>query len=125
MTTHYSLHVLDGAAASEMRKMVTSMKGGTTGPKARKPFDEVMENVPAASGMTYEAATGMTYEAATVGEVGGVWCRAPVSHRPDRRAGGFYRTWDSCGPVVSSGTQSTHRVAHRRPQGVLMTTLSP
>jgi hypothetical protein len=56
MTTHHSLHVLDGAAMSEMRKMVTSMKGSITGPKARKPFDELMEKVPAASGATYEAA---------------------------------------------------------------------
>jgi len=66
-TIHHSLHELDRVVMFDMRKMVASMKGSVTGPEARKPFDQLMEMTPAASGVTYEAAT--------VGGVAGWWCR--------------------------------------------------
>jgi acetyl esterase/lipase len=50
-----------------MRLMVASMKGSVTGPSARQQFDKLMEQTPAAAGMTYEAAD--------VGGVPGWWCR--------------------------------------------------
>ena len=43
------------------------MKGSVTGPSAREPFDELMEKIPAADGVTYEEAE--------VGGVAGWWCR--------------------------------------------------
>jgi acetyl esterase/lipase len=50
-----------------MRLMLRSAKGSVSGPDARKTFDELMDKVPAASGVAYEAAT--------IGGVSGWWCR--------------------------------------------------
>jgi acetyl esterase/lipase len=47
--------------------MLGSAKGSVNGPGARKTFDEIMDQVPAASGVTYEAAV--------IGGVSGWWCR--------------------------------------------------
>jgi monoterpene epsilon-lactone hydrolase len=51
-----------------MRLMLRSAKGTVSGPDARKTFDEMMQKVPAASGVIYEAAT--------IGGVSGWWCRS-------------------------------------------------
>jgi acetyl esterase/lipase len=48
-------------------KMVSSNKGSVIGPSGRETFDQLMEKVPPASGVTYEAAE--------VGGVPGWWCR--------------------------------------------------
>jgi len=45
-----------------------------SGPEARAPFDEMMEHVPDAAGVTYTQGV--------VGGVPGMWCR-PQSARPD------------------------------------------
>jgi len=66
-TIRHPIHLLDRAVMLTMRKMVAPMKGSVTGPEARKPFDELMEQTPAAAGVTYELAS--------VGGVAGVWCR--------------------------------------------------
>jgi acetyl esterase/lipase len=65
--TSHPEHLLDRAAMAAMRLMLGSAKGSVNGPDARKGFDEIMEQVPAASRVTYEAAT--------VGGVSGWWCR--------------------------------------------------
>jgi acetyl esterase/lipase len=64
---HHPEHLLDRAAMVAMRLLLRSAKGTISGPDARKSFDEMMEKVPAASGVTYEAAT--------IGDVPGRWCR--------------------------------------------------
>jgi monoterpene epsilon-lactone hydrolase len=66
-TMHHPEHLLDRAAMVAMRLMLRSAKGTVSGPDARKTFDELMDKVPAASGVTYEAAT--------IGGVSGWWCR--------------------------------------------------
>ena len=60
----------DREAMAKMRLMLEGLKGTVAGPEAREPFDHMMENVPAASGVTYEAAE--------VGGVPGWWCQ-PVN----------------------------------------------
>jgi acetyl esterase/lipase len=74
------LHLLDRAVMLAMRKMVASMKGSVTGPEARKPFDELMEQTPAAADVTYELAS--------VRGVAGVWCRPQGA--PDSAAAILY-----------------------------------
>ena len=65
--THHPEHPVDRVAMASIRSMLESAKGNINGPGARKAFDEIMEDVPAASGVTYEAAI--------VGGVSGWWCR--------------------------------------------------
>src|SRR5262249_44150601 len=60
-------HLLDRAAMVGLRLLVSSMKGTTPGPSARKSFDDLMERIPAASGVTYELAE--------MGGIPGWWCR--------------------------------------------------
>lgn len=64
---HHSEHLLDRAAMAAMRLMIGGMKGSITGPGARGPFDELMEKVPSADGVTYEQAE--------IGGISGWWCR--------------------------------------------------
>jgi acetyl esterase/lipase len=64
---HHPEHLLDRAAMVALRLMLRSAKGSVSGPDARQTFDELMDKVPAASGVTYEGAT--------VGGVSGWWCR--------------------------------------------------
>jgi epsilon-lactone hydrolase len=66
-TIHHPEHLLDRAAMVALRLMLGSAKGSVNGPGARKVFDEIMEKVPAASGVDYEAET--------IGGVSGWWCR--------------------------------------------------
>jgi len=66
-TTHHPEHLVDRVAMAAMRLMLGSAKGSVNGPGARKTFDEIMEQVPAASGVTYEAAV--------ISGVSGWWCR--------------------------------------------------
>jgi acetyl esterase/lipase len=66
-TLHHPEHLRDRAAMVAMRLMLRSAKGTVSGPDARKTFDELMDKVP--------AAPGVTYEAATIGGVSGWWCR--------------------------------------------------
>ena len=68
--THHSEYQPDREAMAKMRLMLEGLKGTVAGPEAREPFDHMMENVPAASGVTYEAAE--------VGGVPGWWCQ-PVN----------------------------------------------
>jgi len=66
-TTHHPEHLVDRVAMAAIRLMLGSAKGSVNGPVARKAFDDIMEQVPAASGVTYEAAV--------IGGVPGWWCR--------------------------------------------------
>jgi epsilon-lactone hydrolase len=66
-TTHHPEHSVDRVAMAPIRLTLGSAKGSINGPDARKAFDEIMEDVPAAAGVTYEAAI--------VGGVSGWWCR--------------------------------------------------
>jgi acetyl esterase/lipase len=66
-TIHHPEHLLDRAAMVALRLMLGSVKGSVNGPGARKAFDEIMEKVPAAAGVDYEAET--------IGGVSGWWCR--------------------------------------------------
>jgi acetyl esterase/lipase len=64
----------DEAAVAKIRIQVAPSKGAMSGPEARAPFDEVMEQVPDAHGVRYSQEV--------VGGVPGTWCR-PQSVRPD------------------------------------------
>jgi monoterpene epsilon-lactone hydrolase len=66
-TTHHPEPSADRVAMASVRSMLGSAKGTIDGPGARKAFDEIMGQVPAAAGVTYEAAV--------VGGVSGWWCR--------------------------------------------------
>jgi acetyl esterase/lipase len=70
----HPLAAKDAAAVAEIRIQVAPSKGKMSGPEARAPFDEVMEHVPDAAGVTYTQAV--------VGGVPGMWCR-PQNVRPD------------------------------------------
>jgi acetyl esterase/lipase len=52
---------------AKLRPMLASTKGSVTGPSARAPFDELMEQTPPADDVTYEKTE--------VGGVAGWWCR--------------------------------------------------
>ena len=66
-TTPHPQYQPDREAMAKMRLMIEGLKGTVAGPEAREPFDHMMENVPAASGVAYEAAEA--------GGVPGWWCR--------------------------------------------------
>jgi acetyl esterase/lipase len=72
--TRHPLTAKDAAAVAKLRIEVAPSKGQMNGPEARAPFDEVMELV--------RDAAGVTYLRGVVGGVPGVWCR-PQSARPD------------------------------------------
>ena len=65
--TRHPEYLVDRVAMAPIRLTLGSAKGSIDGPSARKAFDAIMEDVPAASGVTYEAAI--------VGGVPGWWCR--------------------------------------------------
>jgi hypothetical protein len=54
MVVNHSIDPLDRVTMAEMRSMVASTKGSVTGPSAREPFDELMEQTPAADCVTYQ-----------------------------------------------------------------------
>lgn len=64
----------DIATVAAIRAQVAPFKGSMTSPQARPAFDTMLEAVPAAADMVYEAGT--------VGGVGGFWCR-PKGARTD------------------------------------------
>jgi acetyl esterase/lipase len=66
-TTHHPEHLVDRLAMVAVRVMLGSAKGSINGPGGRKSFDEIMEHVP--------AAPEITYEATVIGGVSGWWCR--------------------------------------------------
>jgi len=66
-TIHHPEHLEDRVAMARVRRMLGSARGSINGPSAREAFDEIMEHVPATSGVTHEAAI--------VGGVPGRWCR--------------------------------------------------
>lgn len=73
MITKHLLDRQDAITMAKLRSMVGSTKGSVSGPSAREPFDELMEETPPAEGVTYEKAE--------VGGVPGWWCRpnnAPI-----------------------------------------------
>ena len=67
MVVNQSIDPLDRVPISEMRSMVASTKGSVNGPSAREPFDQLMDQTPAAGCVTYEEAE--------VSGVHGWWCR--------------------------------------------------
>jgi epsilon-lactone hydrolase len=79
----------DAATVAAMRKMIEPHRGQLQGTAARQPFDEIMERVPAAEGVTYEPDS--------VGGVPGWWGR-PSNARPGQVIlylhGGWYN-WGS------------------------------
>jgi len=54
MITKHSLDPQDAITMAKLRPMLASTKGSVTGPSARAPFDELMEQTPPADGVTYE-----------------------------------------------------------------------
>jgi epsilon-lactone hydrolase len=67
MITKHSLDPQDAITMAKLRPMLASTKGSVTGPSARAPFVELMEQTPPADGVTYEKME--------VGGVPGWWCR--------------------------------------------------
>ena len=67
MLTKHLLDPQDAITMAKLRPMLASTKGTVTGPSARAPFDELMEQTPPADGVTYEKTT--------IGGVPGWWCR--------------------------------------------------
>lgn len=67
MITKHLLDPQDAITMAKLRPMLASTKGSVTGPSARAPFDELMEQTPPADGVTYEKTT--------IGGVPGWWCR--------------------------------------------------
>jgi epsilon-lactone hydrolase len=65
--TRHPEHLLDRAAMVAMRLLLKSAKGSISGPAARPAFDEIMEKVPAAAQVTYQAEA--------IAGVSGWWCR--------------------------------------------------
>ncbi len=63
----------DGKAVAAMREQVAPFKGKMSGPEARTPFDETMEQTP--------DAPHVSFEDGTVAGVAGVWC-CPRTMRP-------------------------------------------
>ena len=93
-TIHHPEHLADRAAMAPIRSALGSAKGSIDGPGARRAFDEIMTQVPAASKVTYEAAI--------VGGVPGWWCR------PDKaQAGAAILYFHGGGYVV--GTSRAYR----------------
>jgi hypothetical protein len=74
MTTHQEEHLIDRAAMALMRAMLAVQPKLQFIPDARPAFDELMEKMP--------EATDVTYEAAEIGGVTGWWCR-PQQARSD------------------------------------------
>ncbi len=74
MITKHLLDPQDAITMAKLRPMLASTKGSVTGPSARAPFDELMEQTPPADGVSYEKAE--------VGGVPGWWCR-PTSAPAD------------------------------------------
>ena len=70
---HHPLANEDDGAIAAMRAELAPLKGGLRGPDARASFDDVMEHVPDAGGITYEAGHA--------GGIPGVWAR-PGQARP-------------------------------------------
>jgi monoterpene epsilon-lactone hydrolase len=66
-------HLLDRAAMLAMRAMLAVQPAADLGPGGRTAFDDPMEKIPAADGVSYEAAQ--------VGGVRGWWCR-PAETKP-------------------------------------------
>jgi len=57
MITKHLLDPQDAITMAKLRPMLASTKGSVTGPAARPPFDELMEQTPPADGVTYEKTT--------------------------------------------------------------------
>lgn len=70
----HTLAAPDWVAMAAMKKQLEPLKGQVSGPGARPTFDEMMQHVP--------AAPGVRYEAATVGGVAGWWCRPAATTAP-------------------------------------------
>lgn len=73
MVVNHSIDPFDRLTMAEMRSMVASTKGSVTRQSARQPFDELMDQTPAADCVTYEKAEA--------GGVHGWWCRFPLERR--------------------------------------------
>ena len=82
MVVNHSIDPLDRVTMAEIRSMVASTKGSVTGPSAREPFDELMEQSPAADSVTCEKA-----------EVGGVHGMVVPTGRRWRRIGNSLPSW--------------------------------
>ena len=67
MITKHSLDPQDAITMAKLRPMLASTKGSVTGPSARAPLDELMEQT--------SPADGVTYEKTEVGGVPGWRCR--------------------------------------------------
>jgi len=65
--TRHPIDPQDAITMAKLRPMLASTKGSVTGPSARAPFDELMEQTPPADDVTYEKTE--------VGGVAGWWCR--------------------------------------------------
>jgi len=96
-TIYHPEHLDDRLAMVAVRTTLGSAKGSINGPGARKSFDEIMEQVP--------AAPGVTYEAAIIGGVSGCWCRPK-----DAMAGAAILYFHGGGYVVGAAKAYQHFV---------------
>ena len=96
------IHPLDSADAptiAGIRAAVRAQKGVRWSIEARKPYDALLESVPAPDGVTFEPGT--------VGGVSGVWVY-PASSRPDQAILHFHGGWFHAG----SAAAYRHLVGH-------------
>jgi len=96
-TIYHPEYPVDRLAMVALRAKLGSAKGRIDGPGARKSFDEIMGDVP--------AATGVTYEAARIGGVSGWWCRPN-----DAMAGAAILYFHGGGYVVGTAQAYRHLV---------------
>lgn len=73
-TVHHPASSKDAATVEAIRAQAAPFKGAMTSPQARPGFDAMLEAVPAAADVAYEAGT--------VGGVAGYWCR-PLGAQAD------------------------------------------
>jgi hypothetical protein len=96
------MHPLDSADAltiDRIRAAVRGQKGARWSIEARKPYDALLDSVPAPDDVTFKPAT--------VGDVSGVWVY-PASSRPDQAILHFRGGWFHAG----SATAYRHLVGH-------------
>ena len=71
-STYHGLSGQDAQTVAVIRAQTAAFKGATFGPQGRAPYDEIMNAVPPAAGVSHQAAA--------VGRVNGVWCHPPRAH---------------------------------------------
>lgn len=69
MTINHPIQKPDAAVMAQMRQMLAPTKSGANGPMTREGYDQMIANI--------EAVDGVTYEPAQVSGISGWWCHPP------------------------------------------------